>query len=80
MGLDRLVAGHRVLGTAVVLLVLTHTLLMVVGTALPAQAASWWQAITLVLAEPDMTAALVGSGLFVVVRVSGARRVRGQVS
>lgn len=80
VGLDRLVAWHRVLGTAVVLLVLTHTLLMVVGTALPAQAASWWQALTLVLAEPDMTAALVGTGLFVVVGVSGARLVRRHLS
>lgn len=76
VGLDRLVGWHRSLGTTVVLLVVTHVVLMIVGSALLEATSPWAQVPRLLATQPDLVEALIGTGLFLGAGVSSARLVR----
>lgn len=80
VGMDRLVAWHRSLGTTVLLLVLTHVALMVVGGAMLDQQALWPEALSLLATQPEMLSALVGTAIFLVVGMSSARLARQRLS
>lgn len=79
-GLDRLVGWHRSLGAAVVLLVLTHVLLVVVGSALLAQQSVWEVVPLLLVTQPDLVQAVVGATLFLVAGLTSARLLRRLLS
>jgi predicted ferric reductase len=80
IGLDRLVGWHRSLGAAVVLLVLTHVLLVVVGSALLEQRSVWEAVPRLLVTQPDLVQALVGAALFLVAGLTSARLLRRLLS
>lgn len=80
VGMDRLVGWHRILGTTVVLLVVTHVVLIVVGGALLEQQALWSEVLSLIATQPELLSAVVGTGLFLVVGLSSARWIRQLVS
>ncbi len=80
VGMDRLVAWHRTLGTSVLLLVLTHVLLMVVGGAALDRASVWAELPRLLATQPEMLSALAGTAIFLVVGVSSARLARKHLS
>jgi predicted ferric reductase len=80
VGMDRLVGWHRLLGTAVLLLVLTHVTLMIVGGALLDQQALWPEVLSLIATQPKLLSAVVGAGIFLVVGLSSARLARRVLS
>ncbi|MFC8597823.1 ferric reductase-like transmembrane domain-containing protein [Isoptericola sp. NPDC057191] len=80
VGLDRLVAWHRTLGTTVVLLVVTHVLLMVEGSSLLTRQAPWPEALSMLATMPDLLLALLGTAVFLAVGASSARLVRRHLS
>lgn len=75
-GLDHLVGWHRSLGATVVLLVVTHVLLVLVGSALWESTSAWAQVPRLLATQPDLVEALVGTGLFLLAGITSARVVR----
>lgn len=75
-GLDHLVGWHRSLGAATVLLVVTHVVLVVVGSALWESTTAWEQVPRLLATQPDLWEALIGAGLFLVGGVTSARLIR----
>ncbi|PFG33004.1 ferredoxin reductase family protein [Sanguibacter antarcticus] len=80
VGMDRLVGWHRSLGTAVVLLVVTHVLLMIVGGAMIDRLTLWSEVLMTLATIPDMVSALVGTAIFLVVGTSSARLARKHLS
>ena len=80
VGLDRLTAWHRSLGTTVVLLVVTHVALMIVGGALLDQTSLWSEVPSVLARQPYLWPALIGTVLFLVVGVSSARLARRALS
>jgi predicted ferric reductase len=80
VGLDRLAAWHRGLGTNVVLVLSTHVVLVVSGLALTEQDTPWsafWEILT---TYPDTLLAFVGMVGFLVVAISSARAARARLS
>lgn len=80
VGLDRLTAWHRSLGTTVVLLVLTHVALVVVGGALLDRTSVWSEVPGILATQPYLWPALIGTVLFLVVGLSSARLARRALS
>lgn len=79
-GMDRLVGWHRSLGTATVLLVLTHVAGMVVGSAALESTSAWAQIPRLLATQPELLEALIGTGLFLAAGATSARLVRRHLS
>ncbi|MGF7235362.1 MAG: ferredoxin reductase family protein [Frankia sp.] len=80
VGLDRLAAWHRGLGTNVVLLIAVHVLLIVFGYSLTVHRqpiAEFWTVFT---TYPDMWKATIGVILFFAVGISSARGLRARLS
>ena len=80
VGLDRLAAWHRGLGTNVVLVLSAHVVLVVSGVALAEQDTAWsasWEVLT---TYPDMLLALAGMALFLAVAITSARAARARLS
>ena len=80
VGLDRLVAWHRSLGTSVILLIVAHVVLLVVGGELFDQKTPWSEFIAILQDYPDMLTALIGTIAFVVVGLTSARWIRSLLS
>lgn len=80
VGLDKLVSWHRVLGTSVVLLVVTHVVFIVLGSELTDGQWPWSEFLAVLRSFPDMITALVGTIAFLLVGVSSARLVRAMLS
>jgi predicted ferric reductase len=80
VGLNRLAAWHRGLGTAVVALLVTHVVLVVEGYSLVAHAATLDQAWTVLSTYPDMLKAALGMGLFLLVGATSGPRLRQRLS
>lgn len=80
VGLDRLVAWHRRLGTAVLLLVAVHVTCKVVGTMFLDGSLPWTAFVTVLVSFPDMVTALVGTLLFLAIGLSAVRRLRRRLS
>lgn len=80
VGLDKLVSWHRVLGTSVVLLVITHVVFIVLGSEFADASWPWSEFLAVLQSYPDMTTALVGTIAFLTVGVSSARLVRAALS
>jgi predicted ferric reductase len=80
VGLDRLAAWHRGLGTNVVLLLCVHVVLVVAGVGLTEQDTPWsatWEVLT---TYPDMLLAAIGMTLFLIVAVTSGRTMRARLS
>ncbi|MEO6943068.1 MAG: ferric reductase-like transmembrane domain-containing protein [Terrimesophilobacter sp.] len=80
VGMDKLVAWHRTLGTTVVLLILTHISFMILGGVLLDHATPWNEVFIILRNYPDMLAAMIGATAFIAVGVSSARLVRKHLS
>lgn len=80
VGLDRLVAWHRTLGTSVILLIVAHVVLLVAGGELFDQKTPWPEFLAILQNYPDMLTALVGTIAFVAVGLSSARWIRSLLS
>ena len=80
IGLDRLVAWHRSLGTSVVLLVLSHVVLMIVGGSLLDGVSVWAEVPSVLATQPYLWPAVLGTALFLAVGVSSARLARRRLS
>jgi predicted ferric reductase len=78
--MDKLVRWHRTLGTAVVLLILTHIGFMIVGGMLLDHATPWSEVVTILGSYPDMLSALLGAAAFLAVGLSSARLIRTHLS
>ncbi|MBL0885056.1 ferredoxin reductase family protein [Myceligenerans indicum] len=75
-GMDRLVGWHRSLGTATVLLVLTHVVLMIVGSAALESTTAWAQIPRLLATQPELLEALIGTCLFFAAGLTSVRLIR----
>lgn len=80
VGMDRLVAWHRTLGTSVLLLIATHVSFMVLGGSLTDSRAPWTEVTAILASYPDMITALIGTGVFLVVGMTTARAARQRLS
>ncbi|WP_308468604.1 ferredoxin reductase family protein [Rathayibacter soli] len=80
VGLDRLVAWHRTLGTTVVFLIVTHVIFMVVGGMFLDKQLPWSELITILQSYPDMLTALIGTIAFLLIGFSSARAIRARLS
>ncbi|WP_307873714.1 MULTISPECIES: ferredoxin reductase family protein [unclassified Frankia] len=80
VGLDRLAAWHRGLGTNIVVLMVTHVLLIVWGYGLSDHHQPLSELFTVVTTYPEMWKATIGTVLFVSVGVASARRLRPRIS
>ncbi|MDN4614178.1 ferric reductase-like transmembrane domain-containing protein [Leifsonia sp. F6_8S_P_1B] len=80
VGLDRLVAWHRWLGTAVLTFVGIHVTCKVVGTMFLDGSVPWDAFVTVLTSFPDMVTALIGTLLFLAIGVSAVRRLRRLLS
>ncbi|MCM3887255.1 ferric reductase-like transmembrane domain-containing protein [Frankia sp. R82] len=80
VGLDRLAAWHRGLGTNVVLLIGVHVLLEVWGYGLTDHHQPFGELITVVTSYPDMWKATIGALLFVLVGITSGRIARSRLS
>ncbi|HSP36196.1 MAG TPA: ferredoxin reductase family protein [Frankiaceae bacterium] len=80
VGLNRLAAWHRGLGTGVVVLLVSHTLVIVEGYSLTAHRATLGEGWTVLSTYPDMLKALVGTGLFLLVGATSGPRLRRRMS
>jgi predicted ferric reductase len=80
VGLDRLTAWHRGLGTNVVLLLVAHVLLTVEGYSLTAHKAVLGESWTIVTTYPDMLKATAGMALFLLVGATSGARLRRRLS
>lgn len=76
VGLDRLAAWHRGLGTNVVVLLCAHVLLTVEGYSLTAHAATLAEGWTVLTTYPDMLTATAGLVLFLLVGGTSAAWAR----
>jgi predicted ferric reductase len=80
VGLDRLAAWHRGLGTNIVVLMVAHVLLTVWGYGLSDHHQPVSELFTVVTTYPEMWKATIGTVLFVAVGVASARRLRPRIS
>ena len=80
VGLDRLAAWHRGLGTNVILLIVVHILLTVWGYGLAGHHQPLAELVTVIMTYPEMWKATVGTLLFVAVGVASARAARPRIS
>lgn len=80
VGLDRLVAWHRVLGPAVLLLTVTHVVTVVLGGSLTDRLTVWSELFTVTLTEPDVLTATIGTVVLVLVGLTSLPRVRERIS
>jgi predicted ferric reductase len=80
VGLDRLAAWHRGLGTNVVLLITAHVMLIVVGYGLTVHRQPISEFWTIFTTYPDMWKATIGVILFFAVGISSARALRSRLS
>lgn len=80
VGLDRLAAWHRALGTNVVLLIGAHIGLVIWGYGLTLHHAVVGEAWTVATGYPDTLLATGGAALFVLVAVTSGRAVRRRLS
>ncbi len=80
VGMDKLVLWHRTLGTAVILLIVTHVGFMILGGMLFDHGTPWAEVVTILTHYPDMLTALVGTILFFAVGLSSARLLRDRLS
>ena len=80
VGLDRLVAWHRTLGTSVLLLTLTHVALIVLGGSLADRQTVWSEFWSATLPQPDVLTAVLGTGALFLVGISSARLARRWLS
>ncbi len=80
VGLNRLAAWHRGLGTGVVALLATHVLLVVEGYSLVQHAAAPHEGWIVLTTYPDMIKAAIGMGLFLLVGATSGRRLRARLS
>jgi predicted ferric reductase len=80
VGLDRLAAWHRGLGTNIVVLMVVHVLLIVWGYGLSDHHQPVSELFTIITTYPEMWKATIGIALFVAVGVASARRLRPRIS
>ncbi|WP_223692336.1 ferredoxin reductase family protein [Leifsonia poae] len=80
VGLDKLVLWHRVLGTTVLFLIVTHVLFMVIGGELLDHSLPWTEFVSMLGNYPDMVTALIGTIAFLAVGLSSARLIRAKLS
>ena len=80
VGLDRLTAWHRGLGTSVVSLLSVHVLLIVEGYALTDRHATLSEGWTVLSTYPAMLRAAAGLALFLLVGATSGRRIRPRLS
>jgi predicted ferric reductase len=80
VGLDRLAAWHRGLGTNIVVLMVAHVLLVVWGYGLADHHQPISELFTVVTTYPEMWKATIGTLLFVAVGAASARRLRPRIS
>uniref|UniRef100_A0A1V2I9D7 Oxidoreductase n=1 Tax=Pseudofrankia asymbiotica TaxID=1834516 RepID=A0A1V2I9D7_9ACTN len=80
VGLDRLAAWHRGLGTNIVVLMVVHVLLIVWGYGLSDHHQPVSELFTVVTTYPEMWKATIGTLIFVAVGLVSARRLRPRIS
>ncbi|WP_007508725.1 MULTISPECIES: ferredoxin reductase family protein [Pseudofrankia] len=80
VGLERLAAWHRGLGTNIVLLMVSHVLLTVWGYGLADHRQPVSELFTVITTYPEMWKATIGVLLFVTVGVTSARTLRPRIS
>jgi predicted ferric reductase len=80
VGMDKLVLWHRTLGTAVLLLIVTHVGFMILGGMLFDHSTPWSEIGTILTGYPDMLTALIGTILFFAVGLGSARLLRNRLS
>ncbi|MDQ2726101.1 MAG: ferredoxin reductase family protein [Actinomycetota bacterium] len=80
VGLERLAAWHRALGTNVVILIMAHVLLTAWGYGLTAHHAVIGELWNVITTYPDMITATAGTVIFLAVAVSSARFARQRLS
>ena len=80
VGLDRLAAWHRGLGTNTVLLLCVHVLLTVEGYSLTSHHATLDEGWTVISTYPDMVKASIGLALFLLVGITSGVRLRRRMS
>ena len=80
VGLDRLTAWHRGLGTNVVLLLCAHVLLVVEGYSLTEHRQVVGETWTIATTYPDMLKATAGLGLFLLVGITSGARLRRRLT
>lgn len=80
VGADRVLAWHRGLGEATVLLLLVHAVLLVLGYALARDVGVGAETVQVVLVFPGALSATIGTLLLVLVGVSSLRWVRSRWS
>jgi len=80
VGLDRLAAWHRGLGTNVVVLMVAHVLLISWGYGLADHHQPVSELFTVITTYPEMMKATIGTVLFVAVGVVSAQRLRPRIS
>jgi predicted ferric reductase len=80
VGLDRLAAWHRGLGTNVVLILVAHVLLVVEGLALTERSSTASAVVEILTTYQDMILAVIGMALFLAVAITSARFARARLS
>jgi predicted ferric reductase len=79
IGQDRLVKAHRLLGPAVISLLLAHAAFIVIGYAQGLRTGALHEFIVLLLSYPGILAATVGMGLLILAGVTSYRAARARM-
>ena len=79
IGLASMVSWHRVVGTAVLILIVVHVVLAVLGGMLLARQTAWSQLIITMVGSSDLVQALVGTALIVGAGLTSARVARSRL-
>jgi predicted ferric reductase len=79
VGLASMVSWHRVVGTAVLILIVVHVILAVLGGMLLARQTGWSQLIMTVAGDRDLVQAVIGTTLIVGAGLTSARVARSRL-
>ncbi|GAA2109229.1 ferredoxin reductase family protein [Microlunatus panaciterrae] len=80
VGQDHLVSWHRSLGGSVLLLTVTHVLLLLVGGELVDRRMPWSEFWTVMLTQPDVLTATIGTAALILAGIASARFARQRLS
>ena len=79
IGLGAMVGWHRLVGGAVLILIVGHVLSAVVGELLLRRRTPWPELINTVFDDPELTEAVIGTALIVVAGMTSARIARARL-